>query len=72
MTIGRVVDPPQTECIILYDIKDPDGWGELFTLLGVPEEKWERYLEFSEYANLELEFDQDLNVVRGRILERAV
>jgi len=72
----------KTATIVLYDIKDPDGWQELLTKLGLIDTDEEgvnrapkaaqklvqKHFDCGEYASLELEIDEDLNVVGGRIL----
>lgn len=59
-----------THRIVLDDIKDPDGWGDLIEALELSESDMEHHFECREYASLELEIDEDLNVVGGRILPR--
>lgn len=61
----------KTATIVLESIKDPDGWGQLIHELDLTEAKREKFFEFGEYAALELEIDQDLKVVGGRILPRG-
>lgn len=58
----------KTAKIQLDSIKDPDGWGALIDEIGLTEAKARKFFEWSEYASLELEFDQDLNVVSGRVI----
>ena len=60
----------KTATIVLDSIKDPDGWGELISELGLSDEKVDRFFEFAEYACVELEVDEDLRIVGGRILPR--
>lgn len=58
----------KTAKIRLDNIKEPDGWGNLIHALGLPKELVKHHFEWSEYASLELEIDENLNVVGGRIL----
>jgi hypothetical protein len=58
----------KTATIQLGSIKDPDGWGNLIHELGLSEEKRRQYFQWGEYADLELEIDENLQVVSGRIL----
>ena len=60
--------PKKTATIVLDSIKDPDGWGDLISALDLTEAKRKKHFEYSEYASVELEVDQDLNIVGGRIL----
>lgn len=61
----------KTAKIILDNIKESDAWFMLCEELGIDEEKRRAHFEFSEYANLELEFDENLNVVSGRVIPLA-
>lgn len=60
----------KTAKVVLENVKDADGWADLMTSLGVPQEEWGRHLEYGEFASLELEVDRDLKVVGGRIIPR--
>lgn len=66
--------PKKTATIVLKDIKSSDGWGPLISALGYGgdenEERRNKFFEFHEYASIELTIDEDMNVVRGRILPR--
>lgn len=57
----------KTSTIQIYH-KDPDGWGDLINELGLSEAKTSKYFEFCEYATVELEIDEKLNIVGGKIL----
>ncbi len=61
----------KTATLILSSIKEPDAFNKLIDDLGLTEAKRKRYFEFCEYADLELEVDEDLNVVSGRFVERT-
>jgi len=67
----------------LSSIKDPDGWSNiLYEIIPFdPEDDdaedrndakrdamSDRFFEYGEYANLEIEFDADLNIVGGRVV----
>lgn len=58
----------KTVKITLNSIKDPDEFGLLISNLSLPQEIIEKYFEFQEYASLELEIDEDLNIVGGKFL----
>lgn len=58
----------KTAKIRLDTIKDPDGWGQLIHELGLSDEVRSKHFEWSEYAALELEIDEDLRVVGGRVV----
>jgi hypothetical protein len=61
----------KTAKILLRSIKEPDGWWELATELGLTDEQREAHFEFGEYADLEVEIDSDLKVVGGRVVPSA-
>lgn len=58
----------KTAKIRLDSIKFTDGWAELAYELGISDEIREEHFLYGEYASLELEIDDELNVVGGRIL----
>jgi hypothetical protein len=58
----------KTASIVIDSIKDPDGWSNLISALDLTEAKRKKHFKFSEYASVEIEVDQDLNIVGGRIL----
>ena len=72
----------KTAKIYLNEIKDSDGWHQLLHELGLittdgegndtstpaNKELVRKHFQWGEYASLELEIDEDLNVVGGRIL----
>lgn len=67
-------DAKRTATISLCDIKDPDGWGELISDLGLTDEMMRRHFTYGEYADLELNIEVDgdaLRVVGGRIVPRT-
>lgn len=55
---------------VTFYIKGPDEWGSLIRTLGLTEAQQNRYFEWGEYATVELEFDEELMVVRGKLLPR--
>ena len=59
----------KTHTIRLYDIKDPDGWGELIYDLKLKKDVRKKHFEYSEYASIEIEVDENLNIISGRILK---
>jgi hypothetical protein len=71
---ATAVPPKKTAKIVLESVKDPDGWWELITALGLggddPEsaKKRKAHWEWGEYASVEIEVDEDLNIIGGRIL----
>jgi hypothetical protein len=76
------VKKKKTAKIVLQDVKDPDGWHELASELGLisrddegndtsdPKKRklFEKHFDFGEYASVEIEVDEDLKIVGGRIL----
>lgn len=58
----------KTSKIKIFNVKDSDGWYELGLELGMGEEKIYETFEYGEYANLEIEVDENLNIVGGRII----
>lgn len=60
----------KTAKIVLDNVKDPDGWGGLIQELALSQKVSREHFDFGEYASLELEIDEDLNVVGGRVLKR--
>ena len=58
----------KTFTIKLHDIKE-EGWGELIYELGLSEEKADKFFEFGEFASIEIEVDEDMNIVGGKIFE---
>lgn len=59
--------------IFLDSIKDPDGWQELIHELGLTDKQAERFFEFGEYADLELEVEwtgSKLLITGGQIRRR--
>jgi hypothetical protein len=72
----------KTATITLDSVKDPDGWPEVISGLGLRtyDEEGEdvsskerqdfvgRHFPWDEYADLELVIDEDLNVVGGRVI----
>ena len=57
-----------TARITLCDIKEPDVFFELCDKLKVSDAKREKFLEFGEYASIELVVDRNFNIVGGRFL----
>jgi len=57
-----------TVCI---DVKSPDEWGNLIHNLALSDAVSRAHFEFGEYATLELEFDETLHVVSGRVVPVA-
>jgi len=53
---------------ITLDTKDPDGWHEVIETLGLSAKVERKYFEFGEYATVELEIDENLQVVGGRLI----
>jgi hypothetical protein len=72
----------KTAKIVLGPIKDSDGWRKLLFALGhinvddrgedeaseVSQALIKKYFEFCEYASIEIEVDETLRIVGGRIL----
>jgi hypothetical protein len=63
--------PRRRATIVLADVKDSDGWGELATALGLSDEVREAHFRYGEFATLELEIDDELQVVGGRVVPRS-
>ena len=57
--------------IKLTDIKEPDKFNELLYRLDIPKELRDEYFEFAEYIDLELAFDDELNIVNAKVLEKG-
>jgi hypothetical protein len=64
-------DKPRTT-FLYCEIKDPDGIAELIFDLNLPEETIDKYFSYSEYCSLELEIDENLKVVSGRIMPKTL
>jgi hypothetical protein len=58
----------KTAKIIICDVKNPDGFGELIQKLGLSRAAVAAHFQWSEYASFELEIDENLQVVAGRVL----
>ncbi len=56
---------------IQLEVKDPDELGRLQYELEAPEEECDKVLRWSEYATIELEVDQSLNIVSARFVPVA-
>jgi hypothetical protein len=54
--------------IVLHYVKDPDSFPDMAEELGLSEEVRRKFLQHGEYANLELQVDEDLNVLGGKFL----
>lgn len=75
----------KTAKIIIESHKDPDGWMNMLTALGLvstdgegsdtsTEEQRdlvERHFDYHEYASFEIEVDEKLNIVGGRFIEKG-
>lgn len=61
--------PSGTHVVTVF-VKEPDEFGALIHALGISDEVKERHFEFGEYATFELEIDEKLRVVSGRIVPR--
>ncbi len=60
----------KTITIVIEDHKDPDVWGDVIDHFKMSYEDAQRHFDFAEYASLELEIDEKMNIVGGRILPR--
>jgi len=58
----------KTAKITLESIKSSDGWAELGFELGFEYEKISETFEYGEYGSIEIEVDENLNIVGGRII----
>jgi hypothetical protein len=58
----------KTAKIELESIKSSDGWYSLGNELGLSEEKIYEVFEYGEFGSLEIEVDEHLNIVGGRII----
>jgi hypothetical protein len=58
----------KTTRVIVPDIKEPDAWSEMLAELGVPAHVRDRFLQFGEYASLELEVNEKLEIVSARFI----
>lgn len=48
--------------------KDPDGLGELAEALGLDRQTRRKYFSFGEYVRMEIQIDENMNIVGGRVL----
>lgn len=65
----------KTAKMVIDNHKSPDGWNEMLYTLGLYSEDEEsplveRYFDFGEYASVEIEVDENLNIIGGRFLPR--
>ena len=60
----------KTYTIQLTNIKDPDRFNELCWELDISEKLQDKYFAYGEYANLELTFDQKLNIASAQLLKK--
>jgi hypothetical protein len=58
----------KTAKISLDSIKDSDGWSDLGHELGFSREKISKTFLYGEYANIQIEVDEDLNIIGGKIV----
>lgn len=58
----------KTSKITIDNIKDSDGWFDLGHTLGLSEEKIYKTFEYGEYAKIQIEVDEDLNIIGGKII----
>ena len=58
----------KTAKTVINNIKDSDGWFELGNSLGINSNKIYDIFEHGEYANIEIEVDENLNIIGGRII----
>jgi len=65
---GRGLGTMAKTCTIQIDVKEPDTFGDLQAELRLSDEKRRAHFQWGEYATFELEIDEQLNVVSGRIL----
>lgn len=70
-TTAIVWSDPKTAWVYLGSVQDPNGWSELAEELELTDDVRDRAFEFGEYADLKLSFDDRLNVVGGRVVQRS-
>ena len=58
----------KTAKTIINNIKDSDGWFDLGNKLGINSNKIYDIFQYGEYANIEIEVDENLNIIGGRII----
>ena len=46
--------------VVVLEVKDPDAFGDMRDELGLSEKKADKFLEFGEYAALELTVSEDM------------
>lgn len=61
-------DSPKTIQITIDMIKAPDLWRSVANDLGLSEEMFSRHFEFGDYAEIELQVDENLVIVGGRFV----
>ena len=57
-----------TAKIKLNNLKDSDGWFELGNKLGFTYNQISAIFQYGEYANIEIEVDNNLNIIGGKII----
>ncbi|HYX21493.1 MAG TPA: hypothetical protein VFA98_11670 [Thermoanaerobaculia bacterium] len=74
----------KTAKMVIESYKDPDGWMDMLTALGLVTTDGEgnetstpaqrelvaRHFDYHEYASFEIEVDEELNIVGGRFLPK--
>lgn len=68
---ARGKSKPKTVTVRLFNIKEPDRFGGLAADLKLHADIREQFFECSEYASVELEVDDSLNIIGGRFLPRS-
>lgn len=54
--------------IEIDNIKDSDGWYELGLNIGLTEKEIYQIFEYGEFGHIEIEVDEKLNIVGGKII----
>ena len=54
--------------IKLEMLKEPDLWWEVKERLNLSDDIFSRYFEYGDYGAIEVEIDENLNVVGGRLI----
>ncbi len=58
----------KTAKMTFENVKDPDGWSELGSELGLSDEQMKKTFEYGDYGKFEIEVDENLNIIGGRII----
>lgn len=58
----------KTAKITISYIKNPDLWNELSDKLDLDEDTFYKYIEYGDYADIEIEVAEDMTITGGRFI----